>query len=210
MLWWQHRVESRHSQPGLIQLLQQSAPEFEALVSYAENWAAQGAYALWKFERQPQTGSLLLQLEGGGEAGRQRSGLRELLEAPLGRLAEYEVVATELSCSLFDRSTATGDITHLLFALDQLAVRISAALARVSRLRPLWGVASRFKAGEVDDLLGAEGRELRHDGPLLKKTTVGKVMRQCAARFGTLRWRRCPPLSAAVSRAATFSSATRS
>lgn len=137
------RVQSGRAHCGLLGLLRQHASEFGLLVEYAKKWAAEGAFALWKFERTPQAGALLYQLqEAAGLTG--PGGVKEVLELPLARLGAYEGVATELGCALFERS-ATEEMSQLLLALDEMQAQVKAALAPLARLRPLWGVLARFK-----------------------------------------------------------------
>jgi hypothetical protein len=168
------RVEPGRVHCGLLALLRRQAAAFGLLVEYAQGWASAGAFALWKLERQTEAGPLLLQLQAAAATG--PGGLRELLEAPLSRLDAFERVATELGCAIFARHD-TGEMSTLLLELDRRGVQLSAALAPLGRLRPLWGVLGRFKPGEVEELLEVPGRTLRHHGSLLKKTAVGKVSR---------------------------------
>ena len=78
----------------------------------------------------------------------------------------------------------TGEMSAVLLELDRRGAQLSAALAPLGRLRPLWDVLGRFKPGEVEeDLLAVPGRTLRHHGSLLKKTAVGKVRRHCFVFF---------------------------
>ena len=51
------RAQSGRAHCGLLGLLRQHASEFGLLVEYAKKWAAEGAFALWKFERTPQAGA---------------------------------------------------------------------------------------------------------------------------------------------------------
>ena len=143
------RVEPGRAHCGLLELLRQQAAAFGLLVDYAQGWASAGAFALWKLERQPEAGPLLLQLQAAAATG--SGGLRELLEAPLTRLEAFERVATDLGCAIFARHD-TGELTALLLELDRRGAQLSAALAPLGRLRPLWGVLGRFKPGEVEEL----------------------------------------------------------
>ena len=78
------RLEPGRAHCGLLALLRRQAAVFGLLVEHAQRWASTGAFALWKFERQPEAGPLLLQLQAAAATG--PGGLRELLEAPLSSL----------------------------------------------------------------------------------------------------------------------------
>ena len=146
------RAEPGRAHCGLLALLRRQEAAFGQLVEYAQGWASAGAFALWKLERQPEAGSLLLQLQlQAAAASGPGGGLRELLEAPLTRLEAFERVATDLGCAIFARHD-TGEMSALLLELDRRGAQLSAALAPLGRLRPLWGVLGRFKPGEVEEL----------------------------------------------------------
>ena len=144
------RVEPGRAHCGLLALLRRQEAAFGLLVEYAKGWASAGAFALWKLERRPEAAPLLLQLQAAAATG-PGGGLRELLEAPLTRLEAFERVATDLGCAIFARHD-TGEMSALLLELDRRGAQLSAALAPLGRLRPLWGVLGRFKPGEVEEL----------------------------------------------------------
>ena len=49
--------------------------------------------------------------------------------------------------------------------------------SRLARRRTLRSVVARFKPGDADEILSVPGRELRHEGVLLKANKLGKLVR---------------------------------
>ena len=109
--------------------------------------------------------------------------LRALLEAPLGRVAAYEGASMELQFDVgvsFDHPVASphaAPVLELIRVLSEVQGEMEVHAAELTRRRGLRSVVCRFKPGEVEEILDVAGREVRHDGVLLKANKVGKLVR---------------------------------
>ena len=168
------------ARPSLPLLLRQAAEGMEVYVSYAHRWAMDGEAALDALAGSKEAAELLDELMvKAGTPGNGLLELRRLLERPLTRVAEYEAAALDLQLEA-GTGRARVQSKALLSAqskLGELQARMEAEAAELRRRRTLRSVVARFKPGDADEILSVPGRELRHEGVLLKANKLGKLVR---------------------------------
>ena len=102
---------------------------------------------------------------------------RRLLELPLEQAAFHEEAVDELQYTLPRGHSSSERVYSIQRKLCHLRALLDEVIEEKERRCRVRGVAACFRDGEADEILSGMDRDLRKEGVLQKKVTLGKITR---------------------------------
>ena len=98
------------------------------------------------------------------------------------RSCRYEQLASELMADTPTEHPSSAAVHALVRTVSELQGAVDAANGEGRRRRGLRSVVAKFRAGEAEEILEVAGRELRHEGVVLKGNKARRRPRPALAR----------------------------